>query len=536
MIRNHRRFFHANCLLFTLVAVWGAWSCAAPDAQPSPEKPNNLPDATDSDASDASETPLEPIAGDPTWRVGFGEATNDQKLFDIAFDPISNSIVSTLGYITAITIPGVNGEMPFLSGLDPAVSITVQNILVVKQDPVSHAATWAVPIRAGAEIVRSTVDVDVQGNVIVAGGFIGQLEIGALTANAAGSYDAYVAKFDPAGQPLWLRRFGAVAEDYITDVAVDGDGNIVVVGFAASSSFDFGNNNAPPNVTSKDLFIAKFDGMGNVLWAQRPGAAGATDILGNNNWREPTATVEVSRVDGSIVMGGIHGGSLNFPPLPVPAVATEDGFVVKLDKDGTGLWQLAFGSLNSKQRVRSVSIGTDGDVALVGSFQGNVMVGTETLTSFKGTEDLLVAKLDDKGVPRWVKHFGSLGDQWGTKVLLDEKGRLFVGGSFTGSIDFFGGGALTNTTKEMPYTPTDIFVAKFKEDGTALWAHAWGDADPKALVGIQTIEGGVFWKNDKAEPFVFFGGINSGLIDFDGKVQFLKSTGFEDAYLMSITY
>jgi hypothetical protein len=192
--------------------------------------------------------------------------------------------------------------------------------------------------------------------------------------------------------------------------------------------------------------------------------------------------------------------------------------------------------LNSKQRVRSVSIGTDGDVALVGSFQGNVMVGTETLTSFKGTEDLLVAKLDDKGVPRWVKHFGSLGDQWGTKVLLDEKGRLFVGGSFTGSIDFFGGGALTNTTKEMPYTPTDIFVAKFKEDGTALWAHAWGDADPKALVGIQTIEGGVFWKNDKAEPFVFFGGINSGLIDFDGKVQFLKSTGFEDAYLMSITY
>jgi hypothetical protein len=56
------------------------------------------------------------------------------------------------------------------------------------------------------------------------------------------------------------------------------------------------------------------------------------------------------------------------------------------------------------------------------------------------------------------------------------------------------------------------------------------------LVGIQTIEGGVFWKNDMAEPFVVFGGINSGLIDFDGKVQFLKSAGFEDAYMMSITY
>lgn len=542
MIRNnHRRFFQANCLLFASLAIWGAWSCAAPDAQPSAE-PVDIPDAPQPDAPPDAPPDVveEPIAGDPVWRAGFGEATNDQKLFDVAVDPTSNTIVSTLGYIVGISIPGINGDAPFPSGaLDSPAPITVQNILVVKHDGVTHDALWAVPIRSGSEIVRSTVDVDAQGNVLVAGGFISKLEIVGLDpAPAMGSYDGYLAKFDSSGKPLWLRTFGGSNQDYITEVATDADGNIVVVGLASGGDFSFGGP-LVPSVTSKDIFVAKFDGTGKVMWAQRVGEAGATDITGMSNWREPTATVEVSRVDGSIYVGGTYRGSLNFPPnLAVPAVAGEDGFIVKLDKDGKGLWRQMFGSPNCKQRVRSVAIGAGGEVALTGSFQGTVTIGSDgaALTSFKGSEDLLVAMLDDKGKPLWTNQYGSLGDQRGTKVLLDEKGRLFVGGSFTGSIDFFNGGTLTNTIKEMPYTPTDIFVAKFKADGTPHWAHAWGDADPKVSVGIQTIEGGVFWKNEKDEPFVVFGGINSGLIDFGGAVQFLKTSGLEDAYMMSITF
>ena len=150
MISNHRRIFQANCMLFASVAIWGAWSCAAPDAQPSAE-PVDMPDAQQSDAVDAPDVPVEPIAGHPVWRAGFGEMTNDQKLFDIAFDPTSNSLVSTMGYIVGITIPGTNNDMPFSSGLVPGAPITVQNIIVVKHDPTTQKATWAVPLRAGAD-------------------------------------------------------------------------------------------------------------------------------------------------------------------------------------------------------------------------------------------------------------------------------------------------------------------------------------------------------------------------------------------------
>lgn len=553
MIGNNTRPVRAIVGFSVLTLLLAAATCAAPDAKPTAEI-EPPPDASGGSGgvggsggesgaggADVPDAPSEPIAGDPVWRDGYGEATNDQKLFDIALDPAANALVATIGYITAIKIPGLNNDMPYISGsLDSPAPITVQNILVFKQDAATHMPTWAVPIRAGAEIVRSTVDVDPQGNVIVAGGFIGKVEIPdmpmAQSGLSNGSYDGYIAKLDPSGKPVWLRTFGAAGEDYVTDVAVDGDGNIVVVGYSTSATVDFGDGKPLTTIANKDIFVAKYDKDGNTKWAQRVGEAGATDIMGNHNWREPSATVEVSRADGSIFIGGIYRGALSFPPVGVPASAAEDGFIVKLDADGVGKWHLEFGSANCKQRVRSVAIGPKGEVALTGSFQGNVTIGDQTKVSFKGSQDLLIAMLEPDGQPRWVRNYGSLGNQLGTKVLIDEKGRAFVGGSFTGSIDFFNGGTLTNTTKELPFTPTDIFVAKLKEDGTPLWAHAWGDTDPNGLVGIQTIEGGVFWKNDKNEPFVVFGGINSGSIDFGGMVQFLKSAGFEDAYLMSITY
>ena len=531
-------------LLATMVMISAASSCAAPDAVPGPKKvvPPPEPDAGDEQDAGMDAEPVEPPAGDPAWATGYGEMTNDQKFFDVAFDSKANTLATTLGFINYITIPGLNNDAPYASGaIGSNPPITVQNVLVFKQDALTHMPLWAVPIRAGNEIVRSIVDVDADGNVIVAGGFAGKLEIQlkdgspGSSSPSFGSYDAFIAKFNAAGDEVWLKTFGAATEDYITDVGVDGSGNIVVVGYSNSASVDFGDGKQVQTLSGKDLFVAKYDSLGTVLWAKRVGEGAATDITGKNNWREPTGTLDVAE-DGSIVIGGTYRGTLSFPPEGISAVAAEDGFVAKLAADGSGQWGFGFGSANCKQRVRSVAIGPKGEVALTGSFQGSVTIGDQTMSSFKGSPDLLVAMLEPDGKPRWVKHYGSLGDQLGSKVLIDETGRVFVGGSFTGTIDFFDSGTLTNTTKEMPFTPTDIFVAKFKDDGTPLWAHAWGDADPNVLVGIQTIEGGVLWKNDKAEPFVVFGGINSGSMDFNGKVQTVKATGYEDAYMMSITY
>lgn len=520
-----------------LSLLLAAATCAAPDAQPTAERPPpEMPDASDAaDASDASETPNEPIAGDPVLGVGFGEP-NDQKLFDVAWHSATSSIVTTMGFISSIVLPGFNDGKPYMSG-SMSTPAAVQNILVVMHDPASGKAVGATQIHNGSEITRTVIDVDAQGDIVVAGGFNGTLEFPVIGAfPTINSYDAYIAKLDSMGTPLWARTFGTNGEQYVTDVATDGSRNIIVVGFAAGGPIDFGDGVSLPSVTSKDIFVAKYDPDGKLVWAKRVGEAGATDVDGTSNWRNPTATVAASAVDDSIVVAGTYRGTLNFPPITVMPVSGEDGFVVKLDENGNGLWHLGFGGANSKQRVRSVALGPSDEVVFVGAVQGKVDILGASLNSFKGSHDLLVAKVDADGKAQWSRIYGSLGQQIATKVLVDDKGSLFVGGSFTGSLDFFHDGSLTNTTKDVPYTPTDIFVSKFNGNGTPLWARAFGDANPATLVGIQTIEGAAFSKNAKAEPLVTFGGINSGSLDFDGTLAPLQSIGAEDAFMMSITY
>src|SRR5262249_4146739 len=50
-----------------------------------------------------------------------------------------------------------------------------------------------------------------------------------------GSYDAYVAKFDPNGACLFSTYFGGSGADYGEGIAVDPGGNIYVAGYTTSS-------------------------------------------------------------------------------------------------------------------------------------------------------------------------------------------------------------------------------------------------------------------------------------------------------------
>ena len=71
---------------------------------------------------------------------------------------------------------------------------------------------------------------DREGNRVVAGTFSQEIKIGDRTLKAAGGTDIFIAKLDRAGKVLWAERYGGEANEAITDLAIDPGNNLVVAG------------------------------------------------------------------------------------------------------------------------------------------------------------------------------------------------------------------------------------------------------------------------------------------------------------------
>lgn len=81
---------------------------------------------------------------------------------------------------------------------------------------------------------------------------------------------------------------------------------------------------------------------------------------------------------------------------------------------------------------------------------------------------------------QWAKDFGGPGTDGGNMTCTDPSGNVFVGGYF-GSASINVGTVLINNAGT---TGTDVFIAKYDANGTALWAHRIGGTDGEFLNDI----------------------------------------------------
>src|SRR5439155_12885533 len=119
--------------------------------------------------------------------------------------------------------------------------------------------------RMGGDVVTSSADdgargvaVDGGGNVYVAGQFNGTGDFGGVTLTAAGGRDAFVAKLDPNGQVLWANRWGAANNDEAGfGVGVDAAGNVYALG-----------DRRGQNLANNGDDVLKFSPAGSLLWTR----------------------------------------------------------------------------------------------------------------------------------------------------------------------------------------------------------------------------------------------------------------------------
>ena len=86
------------------------------------------------------------------------------------------------------------------------------------------------------------------------------------------SNDIFLAKFESLGNIIWAKRAGGSVSDFCNGIATDGNGNILITGSYASPLIAFGST-VFTNPCSIDLYVAKYDNNGNVIWARSHGGS-----------------------------------------------------------------------------------------------------------------------------------------------------------------------------------------------------------------------------------------------------------------------
>lgn len=362
----------------------------------------------------------------------------------------------------------------------------------------------------------SAIAYDKSGNILLAGSFSGTINLGGTTLTSAGMDDAFVAKFTPAGQLLWAKRFGDGQVQVASGIGADANGNVYVTG-NFKGSINFGGSALNANGTLfTDIYLAKLTSDGNHVWSKHFGdeyvqtarglavdaagnailvgsfqltvnfgggnlmSAGAFDgfvakydTAGAHQWsrkygNEADQYVRSVALDatGNVYVSGDAAGAIDFGGGAMSATSNPSAFVAKLDSLGNATWaKLSNGTMAGNAKGNAVAVGPNGDVVVGGNFKGTFDMGGEPVENL-GTDDAFVTLYSAAGVHKYTQTYGDGESQSATGVAIASNGEVFVGGNFSGTIDL-GGGAVTSAGS------FDGFLARLNSTGCPAWARAY---------------------------------------------------------------
>jgi hypothetical protein len=305
-------------------------------------------------------------SGGHLWSKRFGGVSSDD-VGSVAVDGSDNIIITG----------NTQGEIN-LGGSTLTSGTGTRNGYVAKFDA-SGNHQWSVGANATDSVYSNSVDVDANGNVVIAGFFYASMDFGGGTITSAGSADVFVTKFDSAGNHQWSSRFGdAAGHQGVEAVAIDGSGDIILSGiFWDTVDFDGG---VLTSTGERDVFVAKLDGTGSHLWSQSFGSAGIQAA--------PGESLAVDAYD-SVYVAGYFIGDIDFGGGTLTSNDT-DTFAVKFSSAGAHLWSQRFGEADD-QKPYGLAVNAD-SLVLTGAMAGSADFGAGTVTS-AGGKDIFMMRL-----------------------------------------------------------------------------------------------------------------------------------------------
>jgi len=265
---------------------------------------------------------------------------------------------------------------------------------------------------------------DATGNIYVTGSFSGTVDFdpGAGTAplSALAGSDAFVAKYDAAGNYIWAVSFAETDNSTGKAVAVDPTFNVYVTG-NFTGTITFGTDTSYTSLGGNDAFICKLNSTGGVVWADR---------IGGNSLENATG-IAADATGNVYACGNFENGTIDLDPGPGSAnylAGTSIVYLVKLNASGDLVWAIR----SFAHSANDLKMNAAGNLFLVGGLSNSTDMDPGPGTAYVGVNRTFTDyfwELTSDGAYVLAKSYlgtDATGDAW--SVNVDATGNIYTAG------------------------------------------------------------------------------------------------------------
>jgi hypothetical protein len=249
----------------------------------------------------------------------------------------------------------------------------------------------------------------------------------------------------------WAFNVGGPNLDSGWGIATDASGNVYVAGQFSGTNVNFNPLATPSPLssqTSQDDFVAKYSAAGVLQWVTDLGSFNRVDSVavsgsGSSVYVGGPGLAQLDASTGSVIRTvsiptvGSWPMDVAVGPMTgnvyVTSTTSTQAFVAKYDASLNWQWTTSTtGGTAKGQKLAVYDAPNNGPefVAVIGSYTGSVTFGATPLSSWSGTEDAFVWKLNADGTSAWAGGLGSDGDDWGGGIAVDGSGNLYATGGW----------------------------------------------------------------------------------------------------------
>ena len=259
--------------------------------------------------------------GNYVYAKGIGGIWSDIGISNLAVDA-SGNLYLTGAYVTTVDFDPGPGVQNLTS---PTIGlVTYADVFFAKYDALGNYV-YVKKITGGTGLLYSYLDLDLSGNIYLSGGFTETADFdpgpGTLNLASNGGYDIFIAKYNNNGNIIYAKNMGGGGYDHALAIAVDATGSIYISGeFWDIADFD-------PNVAITQNLTAI---LGDAFFAKYDASGNyvyAKQIGSTGSDYSENLTLDPS---GNVIVAGAFEETVNFDCITsLTALGAMDLFLAK---------------------------------------------------------------------------------------------------------------------------------------------------------------------------------------------------------------